>query len=240
MAAPETTRQIKQPRGVYSPYFGCTIFAVMILCVGGGLTMAYYSLKTQDAAFAEIAQHKPAELNPKVIAVADHPALLAKLDTFKQAVTDKKAASLELSVEELNTVIQLAPDSGYGGFKSMLAFTQVDAAQKQLRAAVCFPINKIKFWEGLRYIVGEAVFQPKIDEKAGIDMQMLSLTIPGKTANQNLVDRLMLWQWLSPYIKLEGIGPVLRAVTDVTVTATGVSLSTDPTKVPPPLPVEGK
>jgi hypothetical protein len=234
MPDPEPARSIKEPRGVYSPYFGCTIFIIMLICVAGGLSLAYFSLRTQDAAFGEIAKDQPAELNPVVLAEAERAALLAKLAAFKQEVTDKKPATLELSIAELNTIVQLAPDSGYGGFKSMIAFTAAEPGAKQLQAKVCLPVNKIKFWEGLRYLIGTAAFKPMIAEKVGIDMQMQSLTVPGKTVNQDLLDRLMLWQWFSPYTKLENIGPLMAAITSAEVTASGVRLSSDPALIPVP------
>jgi hypothetical protein len=45
-----TSQVVKEPRGPYSPYFGCLIFSVLILVVlfvGG---MAYYSLRRADHA----------------------------------------------------------------------------------------------------------------------------------------------------------------------------------------------
>jgi hypothetical protein len=218
----------KQPRGPFSPYFGCTIFIVIIVGAVLLLTLGYYSLSSQDAALAAFTVDAPVQLNAKVLSAAEQPALEQKLAAFRAAVVEKKSAELSLTVAELNTLIQSAPDSDYGGFKEMVAFTSTLPEKKQLLAAVCLPLNKMRFWEGKRYAIGTVTMQPMIAEKVGLDLQLQSLTVPDKVVNQDFVDRLMLWHWLTPYTKMEGIGAVLAAVSAVEVTSEGVKLTATP------------
>jgi hypothetical protein len=223
---------VKQPRGVYSPYFGCLIFSVIILSVVFVGGMAYYAMRGQDAAISAFASDNPVVLKAQTLPAEQRPTLVSKLKAFAEDIKKAKpSTTLSLTVEELNTLIELAPDSGYGGFREMIAITQANAETQQLLTDVCLPINRIKFWEGKRYAVGQAKFQPMIAEKVGLDFQLQTLEVPGKTVSQDFVDRLMLWHWITPYTKLEGIGSALAAITSVEVTATGLTLTAKPTAV---------
>jgi hypothetical protein len=232
-----TSQVVKQPRGVYSPYFGCLIFSVIILSVVFVGGMAYYSLTNQDAAISVFASDTPVTLKAQTIPAEQRPALVNKLKAFAQDLIhpSNPEVALSLSIAELNTLIELAPDSGYGSFKEMIAFTQALAETQQLVADVCLPLNRIRFWEGKRYAVGKSKFKPMIAEKVGLDFQLQSLEIPGKTVSEDFIDRLMLWHWLTPYNKAEGVGTVLAAISKVKVTSSGITLlakSSPPIKTP--------
>jgi hypothetical protein len=215
----------KQPRGPFSPYFGCLIFAVIF--VGGALLLglAYYSLTSQDAAIAAFTLDAPKVLVPQLPTEVERAAFVQRVAAFRTAVGEKKAAVLEMGVAELNALIQDAPASDYGGFKEMVCFVSADAEKQELLAEVCLPLNRVKFWEGKRYAIGQAGLKPMVAEKVGLDLQLKSLTVPGKVVSQDFVDRLMLWHWLTPYTKMEGVGTVLAAISAAEVTATGVKLT---------------
>ncbi len=221
------TKITKEPTGTYNPFYGCAIMIMAALIFGGMVAWSIYSLTKQDSEIAKFTVEQPAPPTRKVITGPELDAFKARLEEFRKAAVAALPAKLVLSVQELNTLIELAPDTGYGGFKEMLAFKTAKPSD-QLVADVCLPLNKMKFWEGRRYAIGEATFVVEVTKDTGPDMRLASLSIPGKQVSQGFVDAFSSWHWLSPYHKLPALQPVMSHVRKVSVTAEGVELSTTP------------
>lgn len=214
----------KQPTAPFNPFFGCAVMLIVVTTLVGIVLWSFYALRTQDKAIAGFAVDQPVKLNPVKVAETDRQPLLDTLKSFAEGARAGKTGKLELSIAELNTLMEIAPDSGYGKFTEILAFKAANPEEQVLVADVCLPMNKMKFWEGQRYAVGEAGFKPEIVKDAGADMKLVSLKVPGKDVEPKFVEALGGWHWLTPYQKLEALTPIFKAITKVEVTAGGVTL----------------
>ncbi|MDB6140490.1 MAG: hypothetical protein JWO94_3562 [Verrucomicrobiaceae bacterium] len=223
------TKITKEPTGSFSPFYGCAIMAMAALMFGGIVGWSLYTLTKQDSAIAKFTVEQPAPPARQSLSVADQAAFITKLNAFAQDATAGKPVTLVLSLPELNTLIDLAPDTGYGNFKEMIAFTSLKPGDS-LVANVSLPLNKLKYWEGKRYAVGEATFVTEMskDKDGGPDLRLTALTIPGKDVSTGFIDAFASWHWLSPYHKLPAFEPVMKAVKKISVTEQGVVLSTVP------------
>ncbi len=215
----------KEPTGQFSPYYGCAIMLIAILVFGGMLGWGFYSLSRQDADIAQFTVEHPVPPMGLKLGEAELPALKAKLAAFAEEEKAHRPATLSLSVAELNSLIDLAPDTGAGSFREMIAFKALKP-DHELVADVSLPLNKMKFWEGRRYAVGEATFTSEIVKDTGPDLRLTTLTIPGKPVNEGFLNALSSWHWLTPYQKLPALAPVFKEVKNISVTSSGVVLST--------------
>ena len=219
------SKLIKQPTAPYNPFFGCAILIMIVTMVVGVVTWSYYSFSTQDKAIGEFTVNNMVTLTPVKVPDGEVESLKILIRDFAKGVTAGKTGALELSIAEINTLLAIAPDTGYGDFTQMVAFKSTDVASQTLLADVCLPMNKMKFWEGKRYAVGEASFKPDIVKDAGADMKLVQLNVPGKPVNPKFNEALAGWYWLTPYQKLEVLTPVFKAISKVEVTANGIKIS---------------
>ncbi len=214
----------KQPTAPFNPFFGCAVLAIVVSTLAGIVLWSLYALRTQDEAIAKFTLEQPVTLNPVRLSEQDTAQLVETVSKFADALRAGKPSSLELSIPELNTLLHIAPDTGYGKFTELIAFKSAQPEEQLLVAEVCLPLNKMKFWEGQRYAAGEAEFKPDIVADAGADMKLVSLTVPGKEVEPKFIQALGGWHWLTPYQKLEKFTPVFKAITKVEVTSAGVIL----------------
>ncbi len=222
------TKITKEPTGSFSPFYGCAIITMAAMIFGGIVTWSAYSFLKQDSEIAKFTVEQPAPLARQSLPVADQAAFKTKLSAFAEAATAGKPATLTLNLAELNTLIELAPDTGYGNYKEMISFKALKPGDT-LIGDVCLPLNKAKFWEDKkRYAIGEASFVLDITKDAGPDLHVTALSIPGKTVNDGFIQTLSSSRWLTPYQKLPAFTPILKAIKKATVTAEGVVLSTTP------------
>lgn len=217
----------KEPTAPFNPFYGCVIMLFAILIFGGIIAWSYYSLTTQDSEIAKFTVDQPVALSADKPDAAGVEALKQKLAAFEKDALADKPATLALTLPELNALMEIAPDPGSGKFTEMMAFRRVKD-DKELVADVCFPLNKMKFWEGKRYAVGEATFGVQMVKEAGPDIKLLSLTIPGKEVNPAFLEAFSGWYWLTPWHKMDSLAPVMKKVQNVKITSTGVEVSTQP------------
>lgn len=217
----------KEPTGSYSPFYGCAIIAMAAMIFGGIIAWSAYSFLKQDSEIAKFTVDQPAPLLRQALSVPDQAALKTKLSAFAEQALAGKPATLTLSLVELNTLTELAPDTGYGNYKDMIAFKALKPGDT-LMADVCLPFNA-KFWENKkRYAIGEAAFVLDITKDTGPDLHVTSLSVPGKPVSEGFIQTLSFSRWLTPYQKLPALAPVMKAIKKATVTADGVVLSTTP------------
>ena len=216
----------KEPTGPYNPFYGCAIMVMAALIFGGMIGWSIYSFTQQDAQIAKFTVEHPVQLIRQTVGEAGLPALKARLNTFAEAALAARPATLTLTVPELNSLIELAPDTGFGNFKEMIAVTAVKP-DNTLVAEVCLPLNKAKFWEGKRYAVGEAAFVVEIVKDTGPDLRLTSLTVPGKVVSPGFIEAFSSWRWLTPYQKMAAFTPVMKGIKKISVTSAGVVLSTE-------------
>ena len=221
------TKITKEPTGPYNPFYGCAIISMAALIFAFIVGWSLYSLSKQDSEIAKFTVEQPIKLTRKTFGESEVAALKAKVKAFADDAVAPKAATLKLSLDELNALVELAPDSGFGNYKDMIVFKALKPGDS-LVADVCLPLNKLKYWEGKRYAIGEATFALDITQDSGPDLHITGLAIPGKTVNQGFMETFSNSRWLTPYHKLPALAPAMKAVRKATVTADGVVLSTTP------------
>ncbi len=223
----------KVPTGKYSPYYGCYIIAMAALLFLGMIGWTAWSFFSQDRALAQITQDTKVSLAEIQLSAEDEKVLLGRLTQFGESARTGAPAEIQLTLADLNQIVRLAPDTGYGTYRDIVRFTKTDPASNRLIADLCMPLKKAKFWEGkFRYLVGEGVFQ--IDASAdGVDAKLVGVRVPGKVVPDGFVGNLGLWPWVAPYRKQEPLGATLKGIRKATVTANGLLLSTQEIPLPP-------
>jgi hypothetical protein len=218
----------KIPTGEFSSYYGCYIIAMAALIFFGIIAWSGYTFLKQDKEIGKITVEEPAQFPVKTWPEDQIKALREKLAAFGEAARNGKPARLNLTLDELNAVIQIAPDTGYGHYREIVRIIRADPASSSLIASLNMPLRKLKFWEGkMRYLVGEGTFKMLIHEE-GLDARLVDVRIPGKTPPDGFLDNLQIWTWIAPYRKQEPLGAMLKGIKKVTVTESGLTLSTAP------------
>jgi hypothetical protein len=216
----------KDPTGEFSSYYGCYIIAMAALVFIGIIAWSGWTLYSQDKAISLITQDEIVVLNAEKISPEVEKALQDRLATFAEAAKTGAPASLDLSIADLNTLIQIAPDSGFGSYREMVRIVESDPTTGRLIADLCLPLKKLKFWEGkMRYLVAKGEFQIAT-EAEGVDAKLVSVKVPGKEVPEGFVNNLQVWPWIAPYRKQEPLGTLLKAIHSATVTPEGLRLST--------------
>lgn len=212
----------KVPTGEFHSGYGCIIMTAVIGVFGFIVWWGYYTLKTMDAAIAEITQSAPAKL-PEVAAV---PGLEQRLADFATAATEGKPATLKLTVADLNALLLLAPVGSNGSYKDMLRVKALDAAKQTIITEASLPMNTANFSDGSkRYLVGEVDFTLEMTE-LGPDAKVSAVRVPGKTVPEEMVKGMAMYGYLGPYQNDATLGPVLKAIQKYQVEADGVVVST--------------
>lgn len=212
----------KVPVSEFNPFYGCFIMLLAALIFGGIIAWSGYSLIQQDKAIAQFAADQPQKFAPIELGADARAALEKKLADFKAG----QISEITLSIAELNGLLLIAPDTGYGTYTEMLRFERTEPEKNRIIARVSLPMNHIKFWEDKkRYLNGEAAYEVMVHE-AGVDAQVADVKVPSKTVAEGFVSGMATWTLLAPYSKLDAIGPSLKLVKKATVTADGVTLST--------------
>ena len=216
----------KIPTADFNPFYGCAIMLLAALTFGGIIAFSAYSLFSQDKAIAAFAAESPVKLPAVELTPEAKTALLQRLSDFATAAQAGKPAELTLSIAELNAVVLLAPDSGYGTYTELVRFESTDPAKNTITGQVSLPMNNIKFWEDKkRYLNGSATFLLYIHEE-GIDAKVVDVKVPGKEVAEGFITGMEIWPWVAPYRKIESLCSVLKAIQKITVSAGGVTFST--------------
>lgn len=216
----------KVPTSEFHSGYGCVIISAAIGIFAFILWWGWYSLMTMDREIAAISQDKPAEW-ASIAPVVD---LEQRLAAFAEAAKSGKTATLKLSVADLNALMLLAPDTGNGGYKSMLRVKALDASKNLITADCNLPMNTARFWEDKkRYLVGELDFNTEM-AASGPDLRVAAVRVPGKTVPEEFVKGMQAYGYLGPYQTHPGVGPVLKAVQQIKIEADGLMLSTEAEK----------
>ncbi len=218
----------KVPTADFNPFYGCFIMFMAGLIFLGIIAWSGWSLLSQDKAIAQFAEEQPVTLSTIELTEPARAELTSRLETFAKAATSGQKASLNLTMADLNGLLLLAPDSGYGSYRDMIRFVRFIPEKNQVVGKVSLPMNHIKFWENKkRYLNGEAALELFLHD-LGLDARVAAVDVPGKVVAEGFVSGMGAWTWLAPYQKMEAFGPALRAVKKVTVTADAVVLETQP------------
>ncbi|MEN3942137.1 hypothetical protein WJU23_12645 [Prosthecobacter sp. SYSU 5D2] len=216
----------KVPTAPFNPFYGCAIMAMAAFIFFGIIAWSAYSLITQDKEIAKITVDAPITLPPVEVTPEARTALEKRLTTFAEAARNNQPAELSLTIADLNAIISIAPDTGYGSYADLVRLEKTIPDKNAITGQVCLPLNNIKFWEDKkRYLIGEITFYMHIHEE-GLDAKVVDVQVPGKEVPDGFVNGMELWPWIAPYRNVEPIGTVLKAVRQVKVTPEGLFVST--------------
>lgn len=221
------SKLVKQPTAPFNPFYGCAIMLIVVFMGVGGVYWIYHVGKTMDEEIGKFTVDtpvKPVAVKPDAAGVA---ALKGRVEAFANDAKAGKPATLLLTIPELNALVELAPDSGYGNFADILAFKAVTPGGP-VTAEVCLPMNKNPLVGGKRYAIGQATFQVEILNETGPDLKLTALEVPGKEVIPEFVQLFSSYSLLAPYHKLEALAPVMKAIKSVKISEAGVELSTQP------------
>jgi hypothetical protein len=218
----------KIPTGEFSPFYGCAIMSLAALTFGGIIAFSAYSLFSQDKAIAVFASDTPIKLPPIELTSETRAALEKKLTDFASTAKTGQPAELTLSISELNALILIAPDTGYGTYTDLVRLESFDPQKSTVSGQVSLPMNNVKFWENKkRYLNGKITFHLYIHAE-GIDAKVVDVKVPGKEVAEGFITGMEIWPWVAPYRKVEPIGTTLKAIQKVTVMADAVTFSNKP------------
>jgi hypothetical protein len=218
----------KIPTGEFSPFYGCAIMSLAALTFGGIIAFSAYSLFSQDKAIAVFASDTPIKLPPIELSPEARAALEKKLTDFASTAKTGQPAELTLSISDLNALILIAPDTGYGTYTDLVRLESFDPAKSTVSGQVSLPMNNVKFWENKkRYLNGQITFHLYIHAE-GIDAKVVDVKVPGKEVAEGFITGMEIWPWVAPYRKVEPVGATLKAIQKVTVTAEAVTFSNQP------------
>lgn len=215
-----------QPVSTYSPYYGCVIMAAAALIFGGIIAWSAYTLFTQNSAIDQITVSSPVDFPEVMLDSESANDLKTRLKKFETATLRKENTELSLTLEDLNTLVAMAPDLGNGTYRDLVRFVAAKPEDRLLIGQICLPLNTLKFWEGkLRYLVGEASFRVETTPN-GPDLRIVDIQIKDGQVPDGFVQSQELWTWLAPYQKDLRMARMLQAIRSVVVTETGVQLAT--------------
>lgn len=216
----------KVPTAPFNPFYGCAIMLMAAAIFFGIIGWSAYSLITQDKEIAKITVDQPIKLPPVEVTPEKRTALEKRLGEFATAAKNNQPAEITLSIEDLNIIIAIAPDTGYGSYSDLVRITSTWPEKNAIRGNVCLPLNNMKFWEDKkRYLIGEITFFMHIHEE-GLDAKVVDVKVPGKEVPDGFIGGMEIWPWIAPYRKVDAIAPVLKGIRKVQVTPEGLVLST--------------
>ena len=97
----------KQPTAPFNPFYGCVIMLSAITVFGAIITWSYYSLSKQDSEISKFTVEQPVKPDAQRPDAAGIEALKQRLVAFAQQIADKKSSMIDLSVAELNALMEL-------------------------------------------------------------------------------------------------------------------------------------
>jgi hypothetical protein len=223
----------KVPTGKHHPGYGCAIFIIAILVLGGSITWMIYSGLEQDRQISTFTVEEAPPLQTATPSAEQKDELKKRLADFSKA-SAAGPAKLSLNVTDLNTLVVLCADTGLkdADYRGIVWFTGMDAKDHLLKADIRWKMNNLPFTQRKdRYLVGKADFKPEI-EGSGVDLRIDDLTVPDKKVPEGFVGQLHNMPWLNVVKTKPEIAEVLKRVTSAQVTPEG-SLILEAKPLPP-------
>jgi hypothetical protein len=222
-----------------SPFAGCAILivalAVMVFLIG-------FSILTLFRQFNEIAKFTGEQPAPVAISSLEgqEPALNdlgERLEKFRQQLADGTAATLELSVEDINFAI-----AGYESFKELRGtFRVLSMEEDAIQAAISFELNgKPRMTRDgepgfvtsdSRYLNGTLIAKPNL-LKREVVLPLESIVVPGKKVAPEFIDQMSPYRITERYLSDPVIGPAMAKLTRVAISDGKLVLTRNPNETP--------
>jgi hypothetical protein len=222
-----------------SPFAGC---AILIAALGVMVFLIGFSVLTLFRQFNEIAKftaEKP--LTVEISSLADKQAeitqLTARIENFREQLTQEPASSLALSVEDLNLAI-----AHYEALKELRGtFRVLSIEGETLRVAISFPLNgKPRLtrsgetgWitSDSRFLNGTLVARPTLT-KQEVVLSLDTIEVPGVKVAPEFIEQMSPYRFTERYLSDQIIGPAMARFTRVAVVGDQVVLSRNPGEIP--------
>lgn len=196
-AAPAEVKLTKEPTSGSNPFYGCAILLIAITTFAFIILWSLYSGLKQSWEIDTFTETNAPPLAAIETGEPQKTAVRTKLTTFAEAAKAGKPVTLTLSLDELNTVLVLAGESGVADYRGMLRFTGIDAPAQKLKADIRWQMNNLPFAQAAeRFLVAQATFKPVIENNA-LELHIEDLNVPGKTVSEGFLRHLRGWPWLN-------------------------------------------
>ena len=223
--APSRPIHKNMPTAPYSPTPGCIIFViggVAILVLVAWFFYAGFKQAKEIAGFTDVAAVK-FELQPD--AVAALPAVQQRLADYAKALSEKRAATVSLSVQDLNVLLSADPT-----LASIRENLRIESIAEHIVANISFPLNGIR---EQRFLNGKIEFTPVIKPSTGLSVQTETVTVPGKKVVDGFVDLYKQMNYLDDMLlkafrEHPVTGPSLKATSAVALKDGSVVLQYEP------------
>ena len=215
------TKTRKDPTGGYNPFFGCAILVIVICTFGGIVGWVLYSGYRQDKEIGMFTVDNAEPLPSPALSPNLKATLVTKLITFGESARANQPASLSLTWEELNALLEIAAEFEVADYRGIVAFTGIDGAKKELLADLRWPMNRLSLSDkSKRFLVGEGGFKPVI-ENGSFDLKIDTLSVPGKEVSYGFLRNLQTWPWLNLAKLKPQIAETMKKVTSWDIPADG-------------------
>ena len=180
-----------------NPFYGCAILIIVVLTFGFIIGWTIYSGVQQNKEIGAFTVPDPAPLPENKPTDGQKATLKMKLNTFAEVANNGKPVALALTLEDLNTLLAVAGETGVADYRGMVWFTGIDASAKMLKADIVWKMNNMPFVEAPdRFLAGHATFKPVI-ENGALELHIETLEVPGKTVSEGFMRQLRNWPWLN-------------------------------------------
>ena len=134
-------RTHKVPTAEFNPGYGCFIMMAAILIFGGIISWSAYTLYEQNRLLDTITVDQPNTW--PTTATIDTADLKTRLSDFGKAALENRDAVLTLNIDEINALIAIAPDTGFGSYEKLVRVKSADPAHKALIADVAVELEPL-------------------------------------------------------------------------------------------------
>ena len=220
------------PVQAQNPGAGCIILIVALTSLAFLIGFGVWSLFKQHREITKFTGTSPQEIAlPDLESNASAMIQLnAALETFRTEAGNKRAATLRLSPEDIN--LALAAFEDFGELRRTFSVKKI--TKEELHIEISFrmrgsPLNS----DDYRYLNGTMITQPELSG-GEIFFNVDRIEVPGKTVPDGFVGVFSPYRPAQVYLaNEEGVGPWMRQLTSLTLEEGFLTLTIEPSELPP-------
>ena len=220
------------PVQAQNPGAGCIIMIVALTSLAFLIGFGVWSLFKQHREITKFTGKSPQEIAlPDLESNASAMIQLnAALETFRTEAGNKRAATLRLSPEDIN--LALAAFEDFGELRRTFSVKKI--TKDELHIEISFrmrgsPLNS----DDYRYLNGTMITQPELSG-GEIFFNVDRIEVPGKTVPDGFVGVFSPYRPAQVYLaNEEGVGPWMRQLTSLNLEEGFLTLSIEPSELPP-------
>lgn len=205
-------------------YAGCALLMAAVLVMVFLIAYSAFTLFRQFNEIVKFTAEQPVRV--EVSSLDNQEAALIRLaqslEVFRQHLTDRESATLDLTADEINLAI--AAYEPMREFRGTLRVVRIE--NEVLHMAIAFPLNgKPRLarpgeagWitSTPRYLNGNLVARPAL-HKGELVLQLVSLEVPGTQVPREFINQMSPYRICEHYLSDPVIGPVMARLTRVSI-----------------------